>query len=237
MKFWAHRGSHEASGLLENTLPAFELAIAESADGIELDVHLSADGVPVVFHDESLQRLTRSQDQRMIAQVDWSSLRAMPLVNGATMPSLAETLELVAHRLPVNIEIKDPAAVHAVASILERGAFENVLISSFSASAVHEACLRLPQLERAWISGDSATHPVRAYGNWLPATMLLRTGASRWHTHGRYVRPGVVSRLARRGIDTYVWTVNDVAQARCFAGRGVQGVFTDAPGRLRAEFS
>ena len=57
MELWAHRGSHSHSGLVENTLPAFEQALREGAFGIELDVHLSADGIPIVFYDETLDRL------------------------------------------------------------------------------------------------------------------------------------------------------------------------------------
>lgn len=69
LTLWAHRGSHGPGGPLENTLPAFERALAEGADGVELDVHPSRDGVPRVFHDETLERLVPG-DPRALAAVD-----------------------------------------------------------------------------------------------------------------------------------------------------------------------
>jgi glycerophosphoryl diester phosphodiesterase len=235
MKLWAHRGSHEAPGILENTLAAFEMAIAEGADGIELDVHLSADGIPVVFHDESLERLSMSHDERAIGEVAWGILKDLPLVNGATMPTLGDALDVIGDRLPVNVEIKDPVAVHAVADLLEAGTRSNVFISSFNADAVYEASVRLPHVERAWISGDPKHHPIWAYCNWFPWQVLCRTGATRWHTHGAFVRRGVVRRLASRGIQTHVWTINEAPRALNLQNKGVHGIFTDAPGRLRRE--
>ena len=75
MKLWAHRGTHGPGLPLENTLPAFEQAVADQADGIELDVHLSVDGVPVVFHDETLDRLVAYRDSRRINEMTWAQIK------------------------------------------------------------------------------------------------------------------------------------------------------------------
>ena len=108
-KIFAHRG---ASGYApENTLEAFALAQQQGADGIELDVQLSKDGVPVVFHDESLKRV--SGHAGMIKDFTLEELKRIPVSNGfaqypeARIPTLEEALNLVKPgSMEINIELK-----------------------------------------------------------------------------------------------------------------------------------
>lgn len=99
----AHRGFHNED-LPENSMAAFEKAI-ELGFAIELDVHLSKDGIPVVFHDEELERMTGSNGR--VSQYILSSLKKLHL-NGTeqTIPTLEEVLELVDGRVPLIIELK-----------------------------------------------------------------------------------------------------------------------------------
>lgn len=101
----AHRGLHDASrGVIENTLPAIEAAIAHGY-GVEIDVRAARGGEPVVFHDAALDRLTRAAGP--VAAVSPDALRAIPLRGtGARIPTLDELLTQVAGRAPVLIEIK-----------------------------------------------------------------------------------------------------------------------------------
>ena len=237
MELWAHRGSHGHSGLVENTLPAFEQAIHEQACGIELDVHLSADGVPVVFHDDTLERLTRDALRAPVKGLSCHQLTTLSLVNDASIPTLADVLDLVAGRVPVNIEIKDGFAVSAVSAVLDKLDYTNALISSFSASAVGVAADLRPDLERAWISGDPCIHPSLQYANWYPADILKQSKATRWHTHGAFARSSIVSSLASLAIPTYVWTVNELDEMMNLETRGVVGVFTDHPGTMKVKLA
>lgn len=102
----AHRGLHDGNVLcMENSLPAFEAAAARDF-AIELDVQLSADGVAMVFHDESLDRLT--DESGLVAERTAPELRAVKLSGtDAWIPTLAETLDFVGGRVPVVIEMKD----------------------------------------------------------------------------------------------------------------------------------
>jgi len=102
----AHRGLHDGNvERMENSLPAFEAA-ADSDFAIELDVQLSADGVAMVFHDESLDRLTGESGP--VAERTAPELRAVTLSGtDAWIPTLAETLAFVGGRVPVIIEMKD----------------------------------------------------------------------------------------------------------------------------------
>jgi len=101
----AHRGLHDLqNGVAENSLTSFQNAI-DAGFAIELDVHLSADGYPVVFHDASLQRVTG--DPRAIADVMAADLQSLNLSGSAdTIPLLSTTLELVQGQVPLVIEIK-----------------------------------------------------------------------------------------------------------------------------------
>ena len=103
---FAHRGLHDAlAGIPENSMPAFERAI-ERGYGIELDVHLSSDGVPVVFHDEELGRMTGFPGE--VYDHSLAELRALKLIPGGyQIPTLEEVINLVQGRVPLLVEVKN----------------------------------------------------------------------------------------------------------------------------------
>ena len=103
---FAHRGLHNApAGIIENTLPAFAAA-CENGYGMELDIQFSRDMQVVVFHDDTLKRLTG--DPRRVSACTLEELRAFPLggVEDARIPTLREVLDLVNGRTPLLIELK-----------------------------------------------------------------------------------------------------------------------------------
>ncbi|MCB9545169.1 MAG: glycerophosphodiester phosphodiesterase [Myxococcales bacterium] len=227
LKLWAHRGSHGAGGPLENTRPAFERALAEAADGIELDVHVSADGVPLVFHDETTGRLAAGGEDLVLADEPADRLLALPLRGGETMPTLAWVLDRVAGAMPINVEIKDASALDAVLATLRARPPAPILLSSFSADAMAAARVRAPELPRAYLVetlADDATL----------AAELDRLDAAAWHPHMGLLTPARIALCRARGVAIHVWTVNDPAQARALATAGVTGVFADRAGALRA---
>lgn len=228
LTLWAHRGSHGPAGPLENTLPAFERALAEGADGVELDVHPSRDGVPLVFHDETLERLVPG-DARALAAVDAAELRALALPGGHRMPTLAEVLELLHGRLRINIEIKDAAALDSVLAALP-AVPDGVLLSSFDHDAVRVAAERAPTIPRAALT--DAGPRARDAADW-PLDLLRATRADAWHPHHGLVTRRRVERAHAHGCSVNVWTVNDAALADRLAALGVDGVFTDHPADLR----
>ena len=138
----AHRGLHDGNReRFENSLSAFRAAIDRDF-AIELDVQLSADGKAIVFHDETLDRLT--SERGLLAERTADELREINLGETADrIPTLAETLDFVAGRVPVVIEMKDngernAALAQAVASDLAGRehpvavmSFEHALLSSF----------------------------------------------------------------------------------------------------------
>ena len=91
----------------ENTLPAFEQALREGAEGVELDVRVCATVELVVLHDATLGHVTAGADTRAVDALSWSDLARVPLASGAHVPRLAEVLAFArARKLPVNVELK-----------------------------------------------------------------------------------------------------------------------------------
>lgn len=103
--FFAHRGLHDIeNGIPENSLPAFRLAM-EAGYGIELDVQLSADGVPVVFHDATLSRMCAID--RRVDELSYDALQAFRLNDTEErIPAFTEVLSLIGGKIPLLVEIK-----------------------------------------------------------------------------------------------------------------------------------
>ena len=106
----AHRGAPDRA--LENSLASFAAAVAYGADMIEFDVRLSADGAPVIVHDARTGRTAK--ENVCVADAAAARLREVRLKNGEPLPFLADVLDLVRGRVPVNVESKAPGAVAAV---------------------------------------------------------------------------------------------------------------------------
>lgn len=152
----AHRGLHDASRP-ENSLAAFEAA-AEAGYPIELDVHLTADGGVVVFHDDTLQRMTGRHGnvrERSLAELTALRLRG----TDELVPSLAGVLERVAGRVPVLVELKthpDGATgrlERAVCDVLSRFPGEHA-VQSFDPWSMLWMRRHAPHLPRGMLSGN-----------------------------------------------------------------------------------
>jgi glycerophosphoryl diester phosphodiesterase len=143
----AHRGaSIEAP---ENTLLAFARALELGVDGIELDVQVTRDGVPVVFHDYTLTRLTGTLGR--LADRTWSELQKLR-VRGEPIPTLADALSLTRKHALVQIEIKKGAPVAPVlAAIRKTASTKNVILASFEPVILREAAALAPKLPRMLI--------------------------------------------------------------------------------------
>jgi len=111
--FVAHRGASDRA--LENSPSAFVQALADGADMIEFDIRLSADGVPVVFHDARTGRT--AMENLAVALTPWARLRGVRLKNGEALPSLAEVLALLRGAVPLDIESKVPGGIAAAARV------------------------------------------------------------------------------------------------------------------------
>lgn len=221
---YGHRGA--SAHALENTLTAFSRAREGGADGIELDVRLTADGELAVFHDEDLQRIAGRPGR--VAEMPWRELAAVALPGGERVPRLDQVLAETAPLL-VNVEIKQPGwrrlreIVARVAACVDRtGAGDRVLVSSFDPAAV--ALTRtMTALRSGLLFHARQRRPLR--DAWLAP--IIRPHAL--HPDRLLVDPAAVARWRARGYEINVWTVDDAEELRRLAAMGVDGIITNDP--------
>ena len=240
-----HRGNRAHAP--EDTLVSFAQASALGVDALEMDLHLSSDGVPVVIHDPTLDRTTDAtgavsdRSAAELGRVDAGARfskdggRTTPYRGlGIGVPTLESVL--ATHPLmPMILEIKTVAAAQPVLSLLERmGATGRVLIGSF-----HDAAL-LPFAQAGIPVAGAVQALARLY---LPALMGLRWSTLPFQAMciPRNFRglPIPVARFAKlmraSGGPTHVWTVNERTEARALWDAGVSGIISDDPGAMIAE--
>jgi glycerophosphoryl diester phosphodiesterase len=227
----AHRGASAYAP--ENTLPAFELAVRQGADMVEFDVQRSADGVLVVFHDETTERW--DQRKRLMIECTFSELQQID-IGGARIPTLAEVCALArTHNLRMNVELKQPGIATDVAHVLrEERVEELVLISSFEISALQEAAVACPHIPRGYLMGSNTLNPrVRFYESW-PFRLLRELQVQAWHpTYEIPFALRTIPRVQRAGYAVNVWTVNNPTMMQRLVDLRVDGIITDTPDVLR----
>jgi glycerophosphoryl diester phosphodiesterase len=221
----AHRGLH-GPGVPENSLAAFEAAIG-AGFAIELDLQLSADGVAMAFHDDGLRRLT-GRPGAFAAQTA-AALGAMTLLGTAeTIPSLAETLALVAGRTPLLIELKtlgQPVGPLEAATWRELEAYDGPFaVQSFEPGSVAWFRRHAPRVCRGQISGlyQEDREGQGAWRCFLLRNLLLsapgRPDFIAYDVNGLGRLPVRLARLC--GLPLLTWTVRtaeQLAQARALA--------------------
>lgn len=208
----AHRGLH-SDAAPENTLRAFEQAVAAGADGIETDLRLSRDGIPVLFHD----RLTA--DGREVADLTAAELSAAA---GYPVPTLDEALAAWPGIL-WNLEIKAPAALGATLSRVRRLAGRSFLVSSFWHPLV-EPFTGIPGVECALLL---ATRPatLEAFAGLFPRDGRIRSVVWSWET----LDPVLLDQAEAIGFRSWVYGLESDPDHRLAAELGLAGVITDTP--------
>jgi len=221
---WGHRG---ASALApENTMAAFALAEAIGADGIELDVHLSRDGVPVVLHDETVDRTTDGcghvEDLTLdqLQQLDAGSWFD-PDSAGERIPTLDEVLTWAGARLRINIEIKSAAAGRAVLQLLAAHPQARVLVSSFDHALLAGLRRQSPELPLGFLCDT------RFWRRSLQRA--IAAGAESFHPEVHFCSRPLVEACHRHGLKVYPWTVDAPRRQSSLKRIGVDGWFSNLP--------
>lgn len=239
-----HRGA--AAHAPENTLPSFELAAAVGAEAFELDVRISADGVPVVCHDPTLARTTDRNG--VVAKLPLEQLAradagaryspdggvSHPFRDRAIrVPRLEEVLERFP-AMPLLLELKTADAARPVQRLLRRhGAETRCVVASFEHAAV------TPFLKPPWLAGASRRAIVELAACALlglrPRDRGFRAYAVPYRYKDRVPVPTrrFIRAAARLGAPVHVWTVDAPAIAAELWARGVSGIITNDPGRIR----
>ncbi len=221
MKIFAHRG---ASGdYPENTMAAFQAALASGCHGIELDVFLHHDQL-IVIHDRQLQRTTNGHG--WLEDYSQAELFALDAGHGQSIPTLWQVLALCANRLEINIELKDPASAQALVHLLQHARqqlqldLNSILVSSFH----HPLLIQLHQLMPTLRLGLLIAH--------YPANLPALLGSLPWvslHCDRGFVDSQLVQQAHQLGLRVYVYTVNEQREALNLRLIGVDGIFCNYP--------
>jgi glycerophosphoryl diester phosphodiesterase len=210
-----HRGAPRE--FPENTLPAFERAIALGADAIELDVHVTADGVPVVHHDPELRPNASQRSAHALATMTWSEVARVEVAPDVTVPSLEQVLAAVGDRATVYVELKGANAERATLEVIA-AARTHCAVHSFDHTAIARAAHWAPAIRRG-ILFDAYPHDV-------DAAMRDSSALDVWPEWTLIDAP-LVERVHARGGRVIAWTVNTRAAAEQLVRLGVDGLCGD----------
>lgn len=231
----AHRGASGLGLAPENTLAAIELALEIGVDLVEIDIHLTADGHPVVIHDRSVDRTTNSTgfvDTMTLAQVrqlDAGSWRDAKFA-GEKIPTLEEVLDVCKRRALVLIETKTvEAAEVAAVRIRSLRAQSHVICQSFHGTAVRAINRMDRRIPTAFLMTGGEAVLRRKTG---VVRRVLKLGANALALKYTAARPDLVAMFLARAMGFWVWTVDEEDQMRAMVEMGVGGIITNYPDRL-----
>ncbi len=247
-----HRGASARAP--ENTHAAFRLAFHWGADGIEFDVRLARDGVPVVMHDPTLARtayLERRVDDfdstvlKTFHAGEWFNLknpdRATEGFGWETIPTLAEVFERYGERyLYVEMKCEEPSGraelARAVVNLIrEHKLGERLVVKSFEHDSLAEVKRLAPDIRTAALFGRSWPRP------FVPASKIIAEaeacGADEISLHRSLMRKATVEAARGRGFEVVVWTINSPFRLRRATAMNVRAVITDNPYQLRHKFA
>lgn len=233
-RIFAHRGlvtKNSVQIVDENTIESFELALESGADYLETDIQLTADAVPVLFHDSDLTRLLGKKAS--INSFGLSELKKLRLPFGGVIPTLHEALT----KLPqakFNLDFKTISTESpGVAVITQADAFDRVLVSGFRESSRKRVLGLLPQ-KVASSPGSSKV---------LSAYLLARLGSKSnlskqlfdvealqipTKMYGvDFTHPGFVEAILEQGKEIHYWTINDPVEMQTLFALGAHGIVTD----------
>ncbi|MCS0497998.1 glycerophosphodiester phosphodiesterase [Protaetiibacter mangrovi] len=228
-----HRG--DRADAPENTMPGFAAAFASGLDFVETDVQLTADGVPVLMHDDTVDRTTDGTGA--VADLTVDQIRALdagswyaPEFAGTRVPLLVEFLDALAgSRQKAIVELKGYWAPDGIRTVLDavylRGVQNRVVFASFDLSTVAHLADTAPAIPRVIIKRDLPHDPV-GLARYYDAIAILTTPTSLEND------PDAVARMHEAGLGVLVYTLNSTERWSEALADGVDGIVTDKPSKL-----
>lgn len=231
-EIYGHRG---ASGVaFENTISAFQQAVVEGADGIEIDVQLTKDSVPVVIHDRNLSRLA-SRD-RLVDEMNFKSLTRVKLgslwqrrTKNLYIPTLKEVVHFCeVHKLKLNVELKEtvaerPEQVRQIMDLIEPIA-SSVHISSFHYELIEESIRHNASIETAYLLKKKQVQRMD-WSNYEAADVF--------HFHQKYWTSQIAAYAAQRKYKIRLYGVDGSEKVLQNSPTSIIGWITDYPKRVR----
>lgn len=210
-----HRGAK--GHLPENTLASFEKAIALGVDMIELDVWLSSDKIPMVIHDETIDRTTSKTG--LVTDYSAKELQALGI------PALIDVFKLVDNRCEINVEIKPFTATQAVLNLIAKSTFDQskILISSFDWNALQEVRFHDEDI-RIGVLTETDLDLAMAFAKFIKAEAI--------HPYFHLLTAENVEKIKEKGFKVFPWTINEPEDITFVKSLEVDGIITDFPERL-----
>jgi glycerophosphoryl diester phosphodiesterase len=221
--------SHAACGghAPENTLAGVREALRFGVDAIEIDVQASADGVPVLMHDLTVDRSTNGSGQ--VAKLSLEELRTLD-AGGEPVPTLAEVLEITGGRALLVVEIKQPGIEELIAGVVrERQALGDVMVWSFFPQALEGMRKVEPRIPAALLVSPESLP------RWPHMRELaVRTGLQAVSVFFAGINEEIARDCRRSGLALYAWTVDSEQEMRRLIALGLDGVCTNFPDKTVA---
>ena len=228
----AHRGASAITP--ENTKLAFVKALDLGADALEFDVQLTLDDVPIVFHDETLDRTTNGSgrvnetDFAAIAELDAGSWFSASF-KGVEVPTFEEILTTLGGKALLNVELKPDERVEAlnrrvVTSVARFELFDSVIFSSFHADALRSLRTLVPDARIGVLCQSGEIDAAFALAAELEAETL--------HPAVAMVDRELVEAAHAQNLAVYAWTANSHGEIKLLRALDVDGIFSDHPDRV-----
>jgi glycerophosphoryl diester phosphodiesterase len=242
-----HRGASAVAP--ENTLAAFSQALRDGADGIEFDVRLSRDGVPVVIHDATLNRtglvsglvgeLTAADLQKINVGSWFDKRTCVPTFSGEKVPTLAQVFDLFATETGLlYVEMKCDAdegprlASAVVRQITVQKMRDRVVVESFDLRAIQEIKRIDPDVRSAALFEPKLSRPVSTLRGETILKLAREHGADEIALHHRLARTRILEDAKKEGFEVVVWTVDDPAWIERARAHGIKALIANNPRRM-----
>ena len=223
---YAHRGA--SSYAPENTMEAFHLGLQMGANGIETDVQRTKDGVLVLFHDDTILRMTGKSGK--IQDYTYEQLLEIPVSNyglSGKIPTLEEFLQAFSHLdIQFAIEFKEAFTEQQTIDLLNRFQMrEKTVLTSFKLECLMRAKLYAPNYKVGYLTDDV---------NPMVVKVLKTIGAEQICPKGKLIDPELVSLLHREGFSVRPWGVKSEGRMQQIYDAGVDGMTVNFPDKLTA---
>jgi glycerophosphoryl diester phosphodiesterase len=221
----AHRGAKAYEP--ENTLQAFQKALELNADGIELDVHLSADGHVIVIHDETIDKMTNGKGH--VNTFSLSELKSFRIADQHEIPTLKEVFDLVNKKCFINIELKNADTLTKVVSLIDEyvsdknWSYDHFIVSSFDWNAlqqVHNLDSKIP----IGVLTETDLHLAVAFAETIKAKAI--------HPYYHLLNAENVKEIQEKGFLVLPWTVNIKEDIQKIKSYKVNGIISDFPDKI-----
>ena len=230
-----HRGARGYEP--ENTLASFQKALNMQVDGIELDVHLSADGEIIVIHDETIDRTTNGKG--FVNALSLRKLKAFR-IDGKydprhlaeltqQIPTLKEVFDLVNQDCFINIELKSYEVTDKVVALIEKYVtkkgwkYDQFLVSSFDWNALQQVAFLNDKIPIGVLT-ETDLDLALAFAKFIQAKSI--------HPHFHLLTKENTAQMQKKGLQVFPWTINELEDIQKIKTFNVNGIITDFPNRI-----